>query len=136
MLTKRKWHLGASGYAQRTERGQSKIIHGTGKVMLHRLVIKTPKGMYTDHINGNKLDNRKCNLRICKSFQNAGNSKNRSDNTSGTRGVHFCKQRRKYVAQISIHNKIKNLGRFDTMEEARLVYRTAAINHFGEFAKI
>jgi hypothetical protein len=82
------------------------------------------------------LDNRRENLRICTNAQNIQNSKRRSDNTSGFKGVSFEKDSGKWVARVTIPGTKtqKNLGRYDSAEEAGRVYDEAAKMHYGEFA--
>ena len=85
--------------------------------------------MVVDHINHNKLDNRKENLRICEHQENTYNKGLCSTNTSGVTGVTWDKLRNKWIAHI----KGKNLGRFNTKEEAIKVRKQAEIEYFGEF---
>ena len=87
-----------------------------------------------DHINLNKLDNSWNNLREANNTQNQANRVIRKDNTSGYKGVTFCKQTKKWMPRIQINNKTKHLGRFTTKEEAHLVYIKAADKYFGGFA--
>jgi hypothetical protein len=89
-----------------------------------------------DHINGVKDDNRWGNLRPATRSQNNGNSRLRTDNTSGLKGVSFSKERQKWTAQIGIHGKQTSLGRFETREAAYAAYAAAAHRHFGEFARL
>jgi hypothetical protein len=96
--------------------------------------MKTPYGLQTDHINRNKLDNRKCNLRIVNCSQNKMNIKLRSDNSSGVKGVYFDKQRKKWVAEIMLNKKKFHLGRFNNIEEAKLKRKFAEKQYFGEYA--
>lgn len=104
---------------------------------MHRVIINTPKGMDTDHANGDGLDNRRCNLRICTKSQNSINKKIQSNNTSGYRGVYRVKSRKKcWRVGVEINNKRKTLGYFNTKEEAALVYNEAAKKHYGEFARL
>ena len=87
-----------------------------------------------DHINGNGLDNRKENLRLCNSTQNAANTGLWSTNTSGYKGVRLQKRTGKYEAYIIIKNRPNHLGTFTDAKLAAQAYNNAALNIFGEFA--
>ena len=102
---------------------------------IHRLIMGvTDKNIVVDHINHNGLDNRKSNLRICTSGQNTCNCLTSKNNKSGHKGVYWSKERKKWCAQISINNKTKGLGRYDTIEEAIEARKKAAKEYYGEFA--
>ena len=108
-------------------------------VLMHRFIINAPKDMEIDHINGNGLDNRKSNLRICTRSQNAANHKLLSSNKSGYTGVHYAnteKRRKRWVASLRANGKKKIIGRFYTREEAAIVYNEAAIKYHGKFARL
>lgn len=85
-----------------------------------------------DHINGNKSDNRLDNLREATRSQNIMNTKARSDNKSGVKGVKL-QPNGKYSARIIIKGKEKHLGTFNSIEEAAQAYEIAAKEVFGEF---
>lgn len=87
-----------------------------------------------DHINGNKKDNRISNLRTATNAQNAYNTKIRSNNTSGYKGVTLFKPTGKYAAKLRIPGKIINLGYFDTAKEAAEEYSKASKKYHGEFS--
>ncbi len=87
-----------------------------------------------DHINRQKTDNRISNLRLATQGQNLINTGNFAHNTSGARGVYWCKPNRKWVANIKIAQKTRYIGSFNTIEEAVAARNTEAIKHFGEFA--
>lgn len=130
------WRLSRNprGYAY----GQSHIRQPDGRlksVLLHRLILGFPR-LIIDHRNGNGLDNRRCNLRVASYSQNTLNSKMRSNNHSGFRGVTWDKEQGKWRAQLIINRKRINLGRFPTKEMAALAYNNAAIIHHGEFARL
>lgn len=122
-VSNNKWYFDGY-YAQRKQwLKNEKKYQG---LRMHTVIMKTPKGMDTDHINGDKLDNRCSNLRICTRSQNkVSSSLNRKDNTSGHKGVHYDKSRDKYMAHISLGGNMKNLGRFDNIEDAILMRKTA-----------
>ena len=102
---------------------------------IYRLIMGvTDKNIVVDHINHNGLDNRKSNLRICTSGQNTCNCLTSKNNKSGHKGVYWSKERKKWCAQISINNKTKGLGRYDTIEEAIEAREKAAKEYYGEFA--
>jgi hypothetical protein len=95
-----------------------KRLSGKKLVELHRWIMNTPKGMYTDHINQNTLDNRKCNLRICLNSANLRNGRIRTNNKSGFTGVFFIKKHKKWIAFIKVHYKRYHLGYFNTINKA------------------
>ena len=104
-------------------------------IRLHSLIMNCPKGFEVDHINGNTLDNRKANLRVCSHSENCKNQPVRKNNSSGFTGVTFNKEKQKWTAQITINKKVTNLGRFNNKEDAILAYKTASELHFGEFRR-
>lgn len=131
-LSQWKWFCDR-GYACRWEyepggKGKKKIVY------MHRLLNETPKGLFTDHINGNRNDNRKANLRTCTFRQNILNKKKRADSLQKYKGVHL--HGGKYRAQICDRGKRITVGRYESEEEAAIAYNEAALNLFGEFARL
>jgi len=112
-----KWKLNINGYAARTTRSKSKFAC----VYMHRLINQTPEGFDTDHINRNRLDNRRSNLKTATKKENCRNKGIAKTNTSGYIGVTWDKN--KWVAQSSIDKKRVYIGRFDTPEEASNAYQ-------------
>lgn len=88
-----------------------------------------------DHINENKSDNRIFNLRVASRSENMFNRSFNKNNTSGMKGVVFCKATNKWRAQMMINNKSVNIGRFKTKEDASSAYMVKAKELRGEFAK-
>lgn len=105
-------------------------------VYLHRLIMGNPKYKSIDHINGDTLDNRKENLRICTHQQNHFNRPANSNGSSKYKGVCWNKASKKWQAQIKINKKNKVLGQFVSETEAALAYNVKAKELFGEFAYI
>lgn len=102
---------------------------------MHRLIMKAKENEYVDHINGNRLDNRKSNLRICNKGENNQNCGLRRNNTSGYKGVSWSKKYKKYNVQININGKRKTVGSYIDPIEAAKAYDEAAFAAYGEFAK-
>lgn len=121
-----KWRLNNGGYVIRTQ--VFKRINGkqpSKNIYMHRLLNETPLGFETDHINRNKLDNRKSNLRTVNRSQNELNKNLRNDNSSGYKGVCWDKKVNKWVARVWKNRKEIFLGRFITIEEAILCRQEA-----------
>jgi hypothetical protein len=141
-LNRYKWCCDSNGYAVRviTIQPQNKKLGIKRKqktIKMHRIINNTTEGFDTDHINGNKLDNRKSNLRVATKQQNIRNRKtNSSNNTSGFKGVFWNKVNNKCKAQIRHNNQSIYLGYFDTAKEAAIAYNTKASELFQEFARL
>lgn len=104
---------------------------------MHTQIIKTPKGMVTDHINGDGLDNRRCNLRACTHGENMRNRKvGQVNNKSGYKGAHWSKRQEKWKAEIRVNGKSIHLGYFNDLIEAAQAYDRAARKYHGKFAKL
>lgn len=102
-----------------------------GNLSLHRFILNAPKGSVVDHINGNGLDNRKANLRLCTPAGNARNRHNVSSlSTSGVTGVHQCPTTGKWVACVGA----TLIGAVVEMADAVFLRRCAEVLLFGEFA--
>ncbi len=113
-LNQCKWSAVASGY---TYYAISKKSLG-----MHAMLMINPNKLHIDHINRNGLDNRKSNLRVCRSGQNQLNSKLRSHNTSGYKGVYWCKHHNAWASQLRVKGKIIYKRYFHSALEAALFY--------------
>lgn len=130
-LSKYHWYCSSSGYANR----HPKMVRGVrkGKIMMHREVMNTPDGMQTDHINGNKLDNRKSNLRIVNSAQNIWNSTLKSKGVTGIKNVSISNDG--YQVRVMKNGKRYFLGVFKDLSKAVLVAEKARNKYYGEYAR-
>lgn len=134
MLNKFRWHLLKVGYPAYREKGRR--IDYKEYVLMHRLIMNTPEKMLTDHINMNKLDNRRANLRVCTKAENMRNKLKTKSNISGYKGVSWVKERKKWTAHIMKDYKGFNLGYFEDKIEAVKAYNNKAKELFGDFAKL
>lgn len=104
------------------------------EITMHRMIMNTPKGMDTDHINHDSLDNRRSNLRICTHVENCHNSRYNKKRSLPI-GVVFDntgKKIKRYVARITNNKITYHLGHFLTPEEAGSVYQKAVIYYRGD----
>jgi len=127
-LKKYRWYADRNGrciYAAcRTERGV---------VYMHRLITKAPPGWTVDHIDGNGLNNRRSNLRVCTQKQNCANRRPRA---GSSQFVGVTRVGRKWMAQIGWHGRCLYLGLYDDEVEAAKVRDRKAYELHGEFAYI
>ena len=130
-VNKHRWHLGrGNGYAYRIDRMRG----GQRGVLLHRALMgKLPPGVEVDHINGNKLDNRRENLRIANSSQNSANHRTRGKGASGFIGV-IKTDYSKWEARVGRRKVV--VGFFYCPIEAAIARDIAALEVFGEFATL
>ena len=134
-ISKFKWCAKKSGsryYAVAYVRGGGRS--NNKQVAMHRLILDYYGPLDVDHINGNQLDNRKCNLRIVTRSQNNLNQKKVRKGTSKYKGVYFDKRRKRYIAEAKLNGKRIFQKSFMTEIEAAKAYDEIAKKHFGEFA--
>jgi len=126
-LNKFRWSINTGGYAIR--RLENKYS------LMHKEVIDVPFGYDTDHINRNKLDNRRENLRFATRSQNNANQRINSYNTSGYKGVSWNKSLKLWMAYIKVNGK-RYVKYSKNKEEAAKKYNEMAKEYFGEFARL
>lgn len=135
-LTRFRWHPRRSRgtyYAQRADfsKGRRRTI------CMHRQITGAQRGEIVDHINGDGLDNRNANLRLCTAQQNAANIQKLAESALSQRGVTPVTEKSgavRYRAQIALHGVKYALGRYDTIEAAALAYDLASALANREFA--
>lgn len=120
------WYVHRGGYISGTLRGTG--ARNRPSQYMHRLILPPPEGLQIDHINGNRSDNRRCNLRCVPPSMNSLNQNNRlrKNNTHGFRGVALHKPSGLWQARLSINKRRYNLGYFKTAKEASTAYKKAA----------
>ena len=132
-VSQHKWfaHVDYRGgvYARRQRRDGNKQV----TVLMHREITGVPRGMEVDHIDGETLDNRRENLRVCTHSQNRKNTHG-SHGDVLYKGVCYNKGQDRYTAKIGCDGKQHWIGYFKTPEEAALAYNDAARRYHGEYA--
>lgn len=132
-LNQWKWYISNKGYAIRGVRNVS-LPTGYKSISMHRLINNTPDGYETDHKNGDKLDNRRVNIRTASRAQNRYNTPPRADNKSGVAGVIWYKPLKKWLAYIQVDKKHIHLGYYYELNDAVAVRRTAESTYCGDFS--
>jgi hypothetical protein len=135
-LSRYNWRIaptvgGRSGYAIRTAFVSGRPV----TVYMHREIIGAAKGVSVDHANGDTLDNRRANLRLCDQTQNNANGRMARRRSSQFRGVHHLASG-KWSARLMVRKKNVFLGNHDSEESAAIAYDQAAVEHFGQFATL
>ena len=106
-----KWHLSWNGYAVNRSRVNGKNTN----IRAHRLLVDAPEGYDIDHINGNKLDNRKSNLRVCTRSENLSNR-------TSAKGAYLDRRRGTWQVEFKVEKKKAYIGAFNDEELARHIY--------------
>lgn len=113
------------------------VIAGTKKfVKMHRLIAGAKLGEIVDRVNGDGLDNRRANLRICTHADNMRNRRKHKNNASGSKGAYYDRERNRWRAILLVDGKQKQVGTFDNQIQAARAYDIAALQYFGEFARL
>ncbi len=134
-LSQFRWYPTQFGYAARVFGPKKKRIW----MRMHREILNAPIGTQVDHIDGNKLNNTRSNLRFATASQNHQNRKTSRSNTSGYKGVcknHKAKRSERWRASIVVNHVVINLGTYPTAEKAAHAYDDAAKKCHKEFANL
>ena len=128
-VNKFRWYVSWNGYAMSNIKGR--------QTRMHRLILGLSNDKrIIDHVDGNKLNNTRSNLRFSDKSTNGANRNKTVLNKSGYKGVHFDKINRNWRAMIRVHGKSKHIGSFSDVYDAALAYNRAALAYFGEFARL
>lgn len=122
------WHRAVNGYVVTNRQGRVGDL-----VYMHRLIMGAPENVPVDHIDRDRTNNRRRNLRLATVSQNNANSVSRAKSRSGLKGVRLLPSGR-WAAHISIRGDLRHLGTYDTAEAAARAYDRAAREGYGEFA--
>ena len=132
-LNKYKWAADVRSdkqkYALRRDK-QGKTIR------MHRDIMSVADGLVVDHINYNGLDNQRHNLRVCTVQQNSANSRPRSRNTTGYKGLTFVDKNKKWYVRMTVKGETKCLGYYKWKHKAAEVFNENALKFNGEFAHL
>lgn len=129
-----KWYPDRKGYLRRN-RSWKDGRTGPASPRLHREIMGAASDQQVDHVNHNVYDNRKSNLRLCSSAENARNCRKKTPSRTNLKGV-YPQTSGRFYASIRVNKKLLYLGTFDTAQEAAQKYNEAARLHFGEFASL
>ena len=128
-LSQYKWYL-IDGFAARTIKKENKRT----TIYMHRVIMDAPIGISVYHINHNKLDNQRENLRLVKGSARM-HRRPSVKHSSKYRGVYWCKDKRKWIAEIKVYKKQIRLGRFEVEKDAAVAYDEAARKYYGSLAR-
>lgn len=127
-----RWSVTSHGYARAAYTRQDGT---TETIFMHRILVGAAVGQYVDHIDGDKLNNRKTNLRLCQQYQNMANRGAPRNSSTGYKGVSLCRETGRYRAILNFRGKVYRLGRFQTAIEAAHAYDAMASRLLGQFAR-
>lgn len=133
-LKSNKWMMNKGGYAIRTQTISSNGIKKFHTLLIHQIVLGKKEGFITDHINRNRLDNRKANLRFATYKENRANQNKcipykKKNSTSEYFGV--SKRYNKWITCLFYNGKYVYVGTFLKEKDAALAYNKKALELFG-----
>lgn len=130
-----KWHIHNLGYVVRRSRASDKLPRRTS-IQIARQILGCVAPLMPDHINHDRLDNRRCNLRAATKQQNQRNHKMHSHNKVGYKGVSLHRKTGLFQVRATIDGKTKSLGYYKTKEEAAEAYNQKIVSLYGAFAQL
>ena len=132
-----KPQVAGNGYAVVYLSKKGKVKNHTIHQLVAREWVSNPEGKRcVDHIDGSRTNNHRENLRYATTSENGMNAKNRTDGSSVYKGVSYHGHTKKWMSQIGLNRKNIYLGIYSSEREAAEVYNAAAIEHYGDFAKL
>ena len=133
-VMKYTWHINSNGYVRTNATDID--THKQKKLSLHRIIMnENDPNIIIDHINGNRTDNRKSQLRRVTPMQNSQNHKEYKTNTSGVTGVYWNKNKNKWQASINENGRLKYLGIYDSKDDAIHARMKAENKLYGEYSR-
>ena len=129
LVAQYRWTMNAAGYFV------ASLGRKSNHIFLHRLIMNPPDGLYVDHIDGDKSNCQRSNMRLCSYTENNRNVGLQQNNQCGYKGVYWASDRGKWRAEITVDRKHIHIGSFDSPIDAAEAYDEAAILYFGEYAK-
>lgn len=139
LVSGHSWHAkrdDSGTYYAATKVRDPSAHNGQRSLMMHQIILPPQLGFLPDHVDGNGLDNRRANLRYATVGQNNGNRRS-SGSGSNYKGVSFRRGRRKpWQAEITLNRRKRYLGCYLTEADAAKAYDEAALDQWGEFARL
>lgn len=135
-LSQHRWYAYKAGRTYYAARMQRLSCGAKTRITMHAQILRPSEGLSPDHINQEGLDNRRSNLRLATSQENAQNRRSQLNSSSKYLGVSWDKNKKLWQVTIRVEGRKKFLGRYLSEEFAASIYDKAAQEAFGEFANL
>lgn len=126
LVSKRLWHYAPRNGATSNLRKHERKYNQNGHIKMHRLIMDAPAGMVVDHINGNKIDNRRDNLRIATHSQNSINTPSRDMRNIEYRNGSYC-------VRMRVNNERIYIGNYKYLGDAKIARDDASKKYHGQY---